>query len=55
MFKKFWPIFLALLLITSLTSAKEAFTLKARTGEFTIDPVTLAISVAPAKMQQRLV
>lgn len=45
MFKKFWPIFIALLLIPSLTSAKEAFTLKAKTGEFTIDPETLTISV----------
>ncbi|MEN9449959.1 MAG: hypothetical protein RJA83_573 [Pseudomonadota bacterium] len=48
MFKKCWPIFLALLLTTSLVSAKENFTLKARTGEFTIDPATLAITVAPS-------
>ena len=48
MFKKFWPIFLALLLTPSLATAKENFTLKAKTGEFTIDPATLAISVAPS-------
>ncbi|MGC1855121.1 MAG: glycoside hydrolase [Candidatus Aquirickettsiella sp.] len=48
MFKKFWPIFLISLLTSSLVSAKENFILKAKTGEFTIDPSTLAISVAPS-------
>jgi Glycosyl hydrolases related to GH101 family, GH129 len=48
MLNKFWPILLALLLIASLASAKENFTLKTKTGEFTIDPATLAISVAPS-------
>lgn len=47
MLNKFWPIFLALLLIPSLVSAKEKITLKTKTGEFTIDPATLSISVAP--------
>lgn len=49
MLNKFGPIFLVLMLITSLASAKENFTLKARTGEFTIDPATLGISVAPTE------
>jgi Glycosyl hydrolases related to GH101 family, GH129 len=48
MFKNFWLIFLTLLWVSSLASAKESFTLKAKTGEFTIDPATLAISVAPS-------
>jgi hypothetical protein len=48
MFKKFWPIFLGLLLTASLASAKESFTLKAKTGKFTIDPATLAILLAPS-------
>lgn len=47
MLNKFWPIFLGLLLVNPLASAKENFTLKCKTGEYTIDPVTLAISVAP--------
>lgn len=47
MFNKYWPIFLGLLLAVSLASAKESFILKTRAGEFTIDPETLAISVAP--------
>lgn len=46
MFKRCWPIFLVLLLTISLVSAKENFSLRAKTGEFTIDPATLAISVA---------
>jgi Glycosyl hydrolases related to GH101 family, GH129 len=45
---KFWPIFLALFLIPSLASAKESFSLKAKTGEFTINPATLAISIVSA-------
>ncbi|WP_342227788.1 glycoside hydrolase [Rickettsiella endosymbiont of Rhagonycha lignosa] len=48
MFKKFCPIFLALLLTSGLVSAKESFTLKAKTGEFTVNPENLAISVAPS-------
>lgn len=49
MFKKFWFFFLGLLLTSGLVSAKESFTLKAKTGEFTIDPSTLAISFAPSE------
>lgn len=45
MFKKFCPFFLSLLLITDVVFAKESFTLKAKTGEFTINPANLAISV----------
>lgn len=48
MFKKFCPIFLGLLLTSGLVSAKESFILKAKTGEFTINPENLAISVAPS-------
>ncbi len=47
MLNKFWAIFLGVLLIVPLVSAKENFTLKCKTGEYTIDPATLAISVAP--------
>ena len=48
MFKKFYPIFLGLLLTAGLVSAKESFTLKTKTGEFSINPANLAISVAPS-------
>lgn len=49
MFKKFWCIFVGLLLSTGLVSAKERFTLKTKTGEFTIDAKTLTILFAPSE------
>lgn len=50
MLNKYWPIFISFLLMTSpsLASINESFILKTKTGEFTIDPATLAISAAPS-------
>jgi len=48
MCKKFGPFFLAILLTSSLVSAKENVILKTRAGEFTIDPARLAILVDPS-------
>lgn len=48
MCKKFGPFFLAILLTSSLVSAKENFILKTRAGEFTIDPARLTILVDPS-------
>lgn len=42
-FKKFLPIFLVMVLHIAIVSAKENLTLKAKRGEFTIDPETLSI------------
>ncbi|OIZ95796.1 hypothetical protein A1D18_01305 [Candidatus Rickettsiella isopodorum] len=48
MCKKFGVFFLAILLTSSLVSAKENVILKTRAGEFTIDPARLAILVDPS-------
>jgi len=49
MLNKFWTIFITFLLLATalMASTKESFTLKAKAGEFTIDPSTLAISIVP--------
>jgi hypothetical protein len=54
MFKKCGLLFCALVFVTPLIWAEETINLSAKTGQFIIDPATLAISVLPVNGQTEI-
>ena len=54
MFKKCGLLFCALVFVTPLIWAEETINLSTKTGQFSIDPATLAISVLPVNGQTEI-